>query len=100
MSLAYTIDRLESRRLLASVFDSGTGVLTVSGSGDADTVNVSLSGLNVVVTISPENANDSFTAADVTQIVINSGAGNDVVNVEEDITTDVIVVGEDGHDTL
>jgi Ca2+-binding RTX toxin-like protein len=100
MSRTYVIDRLETRRLLASVFDNGTGVLTVNGSNTADTVNVSLSGLNIVVTISPENANDSFTALDVTQIVINCGDGDDVVNVDEDVTTVAIIGGEDGNDTL
>src|SRR5687768_7916239 len=93
-SLSYVIDHLETRRLLASVFDNGTGVLTVNGSGNGDTVNVSLSGANIVVTISPENANDSFVAADVTSLVINCGDDDDVVTVDEDVTADVIVGGE------
>ncbi|CAN5392060.1 hypothetical protein BH09PLA1_BH09PLA1_03980 [soil metagenome] len=100
MSLWFVIDSLEPRRLLSSSFDSGTGVLTVTGSSDADTIDVSLGGANIVVTISPENANDSFVAADVTSIVVNCGDDNDVVNVDEAITVPAIIGGENGDDTL
>jgi len=53
-----------------------------------------------VVTIAPENANDSFLATDVTQVVVNCGDGDDVVSVDESITVAAIIGGENGADTL
>src|SRR4051812_595413 len=100
MSLWLLIDSLEPRRLLSTSMDVNTGVVTVSGSSNADTIDVSLSGANIVVTISPENANDSFLASDVTQIVVNCGDGDDVVSVDQSITLAAIVGGENGADTL
>ena len=42
----------------------------------------------------------TFAYADVHRIVINTGAGNDVVNIHNDVCIDTIILGGDGDDIL
>jgi Ca2+-binding RTX toxin-like protein len=94
------IDRLEARKLLSSVLDPVTGILTVTGSANADTIVVSLSGANINVTIAPEGANDSFLATAVNSIVINSLALGDSITVNATVVKPTTIDAGDGNDTV
>ena len=89
------IDSLERRSLLSAAL--AEGVLTVTGTAGNDMIHVGLNRAGTIVVSEavqparpttrgerPERPTPTitkFTAADVTSIVINAGAGNDLVSV-------------------
>ncbi len=77
---------LESRQLLSAVLSAGT--LTVTGTAKNDRISITLSKDLATVTVKETSGSrfrkgtttsTDFTAADVTSIVVNAGAGNDSV---------------------
>src|ERR1700733_15102688 len=94
------IDSLEPRRLLNANFNSGTGVLTVVGSTGADVIDLSSSGGNIVVTISPEGFNQSFAASSITAIDVLCDDGNDLLTTDAAISININAFGDNGRDTL
>src|SRR5688572_14337932 len=87
---------LESRVLLSSVLSNG--LLTVTGSNNADNVALSISGTNLVVRENGVNRN--FTLSQVKQIRVLGQGGNDVVALAADITVRAILEGGTGDDKL
>jgi Ca2+-binding RTX toxin-like protein len=92
-------ESLEFRSMLNATLD-GAGVLSVSGSTSSDIIAVSAAGANIVVTIQPENFNQSFAAASINRIVINGDSGNDLVRIDQAVTANATINGGDGNDTL
>lgn len=106
------IQSLEGRRLLSAALSGG--VLTVTGTATNDAIVVSLSSDGTTLTVK-ETSNksrfrkgttttDTFTASDVTSIVVNAGAGNDTVSIngnrKTDLTIGATINGDDGNDRL
>jgi hypothetical protein len=83
------IDTLESRRLLATV--------TVTGTGNADTILVSQAATNLVVTVNGNQSNYPLATTD--DLVINAGAGADTVTIDL-APVSVQVNGETGNDAV
>ena len=88
---------MERRRLLSVNVNSG--VLTIAGTGGADTYVVAKSGTNVTVT---ENggAAQSFALASVTSILADLGGGGDSITLTDDILLNAVLNGEAGNDTI
>ena len=91
------VESLESRRLLAVAVNSG--VLTIAGTGGADTYVVSRSGTSISVV---ENGGGAQTFANnaVTTIAASLGGGNDSLLISDDVTQRSTINGDAGNDTL
>lgn len=105
------IHRLEDRRLLSAAL--ADGVLTVIGTTKNDTIVVSLSKDGETITVSESSgsrfrrsapAKSSFSASEVTSVVIDAGAGNDKVSLRGARGTPFSIAasisGGDGDDDL
>lgn len=94
------IENLESRRLLS--FAVAGGVLTVTGSANADRINISKDGTNL--TIRENGVVKTTLASAVTKIVVNAGAGNDevvlAIGPTHGISLPTTLNGQDGDDKL
>jgi Ca2+-binding RTX toxin-like protein len=92
-----TIERLEARRLLSSSLSGG--VLTITGTGGADKIDVTLAGSNVKV---DEHAGSvkTFAASKVRQIQADLKGGNDQISSSESIAVPTTLSGGSGHDKL
>jgi len=80
------IEPLEGRQLLSAFLDAGSGLLTVTGTGDADVITLKLENTGgtdeVVVNVNDVPAEGGrFTAADVYSVVVNGLAGNDLLDL-------------------
>jgi hypothetical protein len=100
------LELLEDRSLPAASAVSAalnSGVLTVTGTPGDDTITVRRS--NNVITV--DGTGVALPAAVVSQLVVNAGAGNDVISVNSQDTAGyqqlgvaVVVSGGDGNDTI
>src|SRR4051812_43360042 len=94
------LEKLEQRRLLS--FAISGGVLTVTGTANADHINVSKDGDNIV--IMQEAVKSTTPAAGVTKVVVNGLGGNDVLGIAADPTHGLklpsTLNGGDGNDQL
>ena len=93
------IQLLERRRLLDAVLD-GSGNLTINGSSGDDTIQITLSGTNIVVDIQPEGFNQSFAATAVNIIGVIGGDGADSIGLGADVVEDTVIQGDGGNDTI
>jgi Ca2+-binding RTX toxin-like protein len=91
------IETLESRRLLAVAVNSG--VLTITGTGGADTYVVTRSGSNIVV-VENGGGPQNFAVGSVTSITASLGGGSDSLLISDDVTQRSTINGEAGNDTL
>jgi len=90
------LESLESRRLLTVTLEAG--VLTVTGTDNADTLGV---GRNATMIVVNDNGTSSeWNPADVTSIVINALGGNDQVAVMRPIAKPITASGGAGDDAL
>jgi Ca2+-binding RTX toxin-like protein len=99
---------LEKRQLLAvtAVFDDGT--LAVTGNGEADSINVTVSpgGLssNGLVTVKSSGTviYNSSTGGDMVELIrIRAGAGNDFILVgNNEGIMDIVIEGQEGDDVI
>src|SRR5690348_8989208 len=94
---APSIQRLETRRLLAATLSS-TGVLDIAGTSGNDTLSIVLSGTNVVVKLNA-TAPQNFPASKVKAIHASAGIGNDRVTIGASVPG-AVVHGADGNDTI
>jgi Ca2+-binding RTX toxin-like protein len=77
------------------------GVLTITGSDQANTVTVSQVGSQIVVTASfLPGGTASFPAAEITSIDVSVSDGNDTVVLAPSVSKPAQVDGGDGNDTL
>jgi len=92
------LEDLESRRLLSASL--ARGILTVTGTGSADTISLALKGTTKLIVRQSGAATQSFTLARVKHIVINAGAGNDTVAINSRVKISALINGEAGNDVL
>lgn len=95
----FTIDPLESRRLLTSTVDAN-GLLTVDGTAGNDDISLSIS--NNVLTVSLNAATDGafdLTATPINSIQISGLGGDDSISIAA-IPIPATLSGGDGNDTL
>ena len=91
---ASAAEMLEIRQVpTAAVLQAG--VLTITGSDQADNIVVSKSGANLRVS----GVTTTFTASSVKSIVVNAGGGNDTVDLSA-VTVSTQVFGGAGNDVL
>jgi Ca2+-binding RTX toxin-like protein len=79
------------------------GVLTINGADGNEKIDVTLEGGQVVVRVKGQanrRATESFAPGSVNRIVINARAGNDHVDVSEDLTVPALIDGGAGNDKL
>jgi Ca2+-binding RTX toxin-like protein len=92
---------LESRRVLAAGVTLSGGIVTVEGTAKSDRIVVSLAGeLSDQLSVVLNKTQHLFSLADVTELNINAGAGNDHVRIADDVTLLAIVHGGAGNDHL
>src|SRR5687767_6641381 len=88
---AYAVERLEPRRLLATLNVSGTG------SHDVIEVDVRLDGFIHVTINGDHNVHNAFQYSD---ILVKASSGNDTIHVPRNFGRQVTVDGDLGDDTL
>ncbi len=92
---------LESRRVLAAGVTFTGGIVTVEGTAKHDRIVVSLAGeLSDQLSVVFNKTQHLFSLADVTELNINAGAGNDHVVIADTVTLLAIVYGGQGNDHL
>lgn len=91
------IDSLELRRFLSSSLSSG--VLTVTGTSSANTIDLTVSGTNIVVN-EHTGSTKSYATASVVSIVIDGKEGSDKITVSNSITKPSTIYGGTGNDTV
>lgn len=79
---------------LTPVLYAPTGVLTVIGNGNNNTISVTASGANISV------LGKSFAASKVKMIVIAGEGGNDTIKVSTSVKIPTILYGGSGSDTI
>jgi Ca2+-binding RTX toxin-like protein len=101
-------ENLELRRLLSATLGAD-GVLTVAGTAGSDSIRViphTLThhhhdhGPHQQIVVLQNHSTQAFDASAVTRIVINAGAGNDVVAVSAHVSKPSVLNGGDGNDYL
>jgi len=93
------VEDLETRRLLAAVSATlDAGVLSVSGSNKNDQIHVSVANTQTTVTVNQRSYD--FNTADVTEIHIDGGGGNDWVWVDDAVLAGATIDGGNGNDRL
>jgi Ca2+-binding RTX toxin-like protein len=88
-------DALENRETPSVSVGGHFGQLMVTGSNDADVIQINQVGNNLFV-----NGQDVGAASGYTGILVMAGFGDDQVTVGSEITLRSILVGQDGDDTL
>jgi Ca2+-binding RTX toxin-like protein len=89
-------DSLERRQLLSSSLSSG--VLTITGTSSANTIDLTVSGSNIVVD-EHTGSTHSYLATSVNTISIDAKEGNDKVTVSNSILKPCTIYGGAGNDT-
>ncbi len=77
---------------------SSDGELIINGSSGNDTINVALSGSNMVTTVN--GVSKSFPASSVKNFTITGVEGDDTINVSSAITIGGTISGGTGNDTI
>src|SRR5438067_13238611 len=94
------LESLESRRLLAANVSPtlDAGVLTVTGTNKNDAIYVSVA--DTQLTVSFNRQSFTFNTADVSEIDIDGGRGNDQISVDTAVTANALIHGGDGNDRI
>lgn len=100
------IEALEKRQLLSCSYDAGTRTLTVTGSDDpdyGDTIAVAFSDQDgkLTVTVNGNVEADPYQNT-VDRLVINGGAGGDIITINESVPDSLLttIYGGDGDDSI
>lgn len=96
------LESLEMRRLLSAAWDPTSHTLTVNGvSGTVnDEIRVHTQGANYNIQIVNVSATYIISQADVQHMVLDGGAGDDVVSVDDDVALGASIIGGTGDDVL
>jgi hypothetical protein len=98
-SVQPVVESLEGRRLLSVSLSHG--VLNVTGTHGADDISISADPTTPgMVDVSLNGKMSTFSAAKISRIKINAGAGNDMVTEDASVTDASSMVGGAGSDTL
>lgn len=98
---APSVERLEGRDLLSVTAALVGGVLAVNGDAGNDNISVTLDRpANQLVVRSYAIEVARFASPAVTSIVIDAGAGNDIVRVGPDVIQPTVIDGGAGNDVL
>src|SRR5438477_9001481 len=94
------VENLESRRLLAAnaAPSLDAGIMTLIGSNKNDVIHVSGDATQLTVSVGQQSF--TFNTADVTEIDIDGGRGNDWIWVDDAVTANAVIHGGDGNDHL
>lgn len=93
------VENLESRRLLTAAHaDLDAGVLSVSGTGKNDQIQVSVADTQLTVSFNKQTF--QFNTADVTEIHIDGGGGNDWIWVDGTVLVKAMINGGAGNDRI
>ena len=98
---AHQLEHLEDRRLLAAdvMWAANTGILEVSGSSQAETISIATENGSISV----DGIAQGILAANVNELRIEGGDGNDVIDIRQ-LTglsnASIVVMGGAGNDTL
>ena len=90
------IELLENRALLTA--NLAAGVLTVTGTEQADNIRLRVDGENLVVNEDGQQTN--FLLADVTSIVVDGLGGDDRIKISQRVTIAATVNGGEGNDRI
>ncbi|MGE3313912.1 MAG: calcium-binding protein [Planctomycetaceae bacterium] len=90
------VELLEDRQLLTATL--ANGVLTITGTENADRIRVKLDGANL--TVKEGSTVNTFTAAQVTSIVANGLGGDDRIILSKDIQIPATIDGGTGNDFI
>jgi len=94
------VEPLEPREVPATA-SVGGGVLTVLGTPDRDRIDVWLDGRTSQLVVTDSNQEiGRFASAGIGSIVVDGGAGDDVIRIASDITQPATLIGGDGRDKL
>lgn len=94
------IENLEGRQLLSATLNHH-GLLKVTGTPHADTIEISMDALNTsMIDVTTNGNTKQFTAAKVSKISVTTLGGNDSVTIGSTITTSTTITGGSGNDTL
>jgi len=96
------VENLESRRLLAPVHaDLDAGVLSISGSGKNDQIQVGVDSVdNTLLNVTVDGQSAQFNVADVAEIHIDGGSGNDSIWVDGSVLVKAVIDGGNGNDRI
>src|SRR5262245_57562521 len=95
----FSLENLESRRLLASASaDLDAGVLTISGNGKNDWIQVGVADTQLTVSFNKQSF--QFDTAEVTSIHIDGGGGNDWIWVDDTVEAGATIYGGAGNDRI
>src|SRR5690349_2518430 len=101
-TVGHMFEPLELRVLLSAAFDPKTGVLKVTGTAAADSLQISQSGN--VLTVLQNGAKSTFDATKVKRVELYGLGGNDALALRAPTGQDVLIPslldGGDGNDTL
>ena len=96
-----SVEPLEPRCLLAATASLLGGVLTVTGTPGRDNVHVSLdAAAGQLVVRSFADVIGRFASAAVASIAISTGAGDDIVRIDNAVTQPAVIDGGTGRDIL
>jgi Ca2+-binding RTX toxin-like protein len=91
-------ENLEARRYLSASLDPATKLLTVTGTSKNDLIRVAIANVNLQVTINGVTA--KFPLKKVGSILVNALAGNDDVDIYNNVMLPATLHGGDGNDKL
>ena len=92
------LEGLENRRLLAGDVTLDGNVLTIDGSNKSDRIIVSIENTDLTVTLNKKDF--TFTASDVTSIVIDGSKGNDWISIDGALVVGAAINGGAGNDRI
>lgn len=92
------LEVLEGRRLMSATFQANTGAVVVDGTDGADAVRVARRGEQLLVTVN--GARTAFPLADVREVRVATGAGDDRVVINAKVTLPTSLHGGEGNDVL
>src|SRR5688572_18176301 len=92
------VEALENRRLLAADVSLDANVLTIDGSNKRDRIIVTVENTDLIVTLNKKDF--TFTASDVTSIVIDGGKGNDWISIDGSLAFGAAINGGAGNDRI
>jgi Ca2+-binding RTX toxin-like protein len=98
---ARQLEHLEDRRLLAAdvIWTANSGILELSGTSQSETISVATENGSISV----DGIAQGISAANVNELRIEGGGGNDVIDIRQLSglsSASIVVMGGEGNDTL